>query len=326
VTRTRDLTAFLLMTLLFGGAFPAIEVGLRYLPPLALAAVRYTVSAALLLGYALATTDYWRPRARADWLAVLAGGVFFIGGSGLTFVGQRYTTAGIAAVVFSAIPILTVLVGSVLLPGERLSRRGALGLVVGFLGVAIVIRPDPATLGGVAGGSGGAGSVGGGAAGSGAVGATVLGPALVFAAALSVTVGTVLVRRLRPPMPTVALTGWAMVLGAALQAGLSAALGEQIAAVRLDPAALLAVGYLAVLASAVGFVVYFDLLARFGPLEVNLVSYLVPVVSVAVGWWLLDEAVYPTTLVGFGVVVVGFLLLKNRELAAELARYRGAAR
>ncbi|WP_246045719.1 DMT family transporter [Halorussus ruber] len=303
MTRTRDLTAFLLMTLLFGGAFPAIEVGLRYLPPLALAAVRYAASAALLLGYALATTDYWRPRTRADWLAVLAGGVFFIGGSGLTFVGQRYTTAGIAAVVFSAIPILTVLVGHVLLPDERLSRRGALGLVVGFLGVAISVRPDPANLG-----------------------SGVLGPALVFAAALSVTVGTVLVRRVSPPMPTVALTGWAMALGATMQAGLSAAIAEETAAVRLDPAALLAVGYLAVFASGIGFVVYFDLLARFGPLEVNLVSYLVPVVSVAVGWWLLDEAVYPSTLAGFGVVVVGFLLLKNRELAAELARYRGAAR
>lgn len=306
------------MTLLFGGAFPAIEVGLRYLPPLALAAVRYAVSAALLLGYALATSDYWRPRTRADWLAVLAGGVFFIGGSGLTFVGQQFTTAGVAAIVFSAIPVLTVLVGGVLLPDETVSARGALGLVVGLLGVAIVVGPDPATVGGDTGASA--------AVGGGPLVTAVLGPALVFAAAVSVTLGTVLVRRFGPPMPTVSLTGAAMAVGAAIQAGLSLAVGEEVAAAGLALPALLAVAYLAVFASGVGFVVYFDLLSRFGPLEVNLVSYLVPVVSVAVGWWLLDEPVYSSTLVGFGVVVAGFVLLKNRELAAELAKYRGAAR
>ena len=323
MSRTRDLTAFAVMTLLFGGAFPAIEVGLRYLPPLALAAVRYAVSAALLLGYALATTDYWRPRMRADWLAVLAGGVFFIGGSGLTFVGQQFTTAGVAAIVFSSIPILTVLVGAVLLPEETVSRRGALGLVVGLLGVAIVVGPDPATLGGDAGASA---AVGGGPLEIGALATALLGPALVFAAALSVTVGTVLIRRFGPPMPTVSLTGASMAVGAAMQAGLSLAVGEEVAAAGLALPALLAVAYLAVFASGVGFVVYFDLLSQFGPLEVNLVSYLVPVVSVAVGWWVLDEPVYVSTLVGFGVVVVGFALLKNRELAAELAKYRGAAR
>ncbi|WP_435177920.1 DMT family transporter [Halorussus sp. AFM4] len=311
MSRTRDLSAFLVMALLFGGAFPAIEVGLRYLPPLALAAVRYAVSAAILLTYAGATTDYWRPRTRADRTAVLAGGVFFIGGSGLTFVGQQYTTAGVAAVVFSAIPILTVLVAHVLLPGERVSRRGVVGLLLGFVGVAIVVRPESGAVAPGPGLGGGAGP---------------LGELLVFAAALSVTVGTVLVRRSGPSMPTVALTGWAMALGAGMQVGLSAAVGESVESVRLAPAAVLAVGYLAVLASGVGFVVYFDLLSRFGPLEVNLVSYLVPVVSVVVGWGLLDEPVSASTLVGFGVVAAGFLLLKEKELAAELARYRGAAR
>ncbi|MFC7080322.1 DMT family transporter [Halorussus caseinilyticus] len=305
MSRARDIAAFLLMALLFGGAFPAIEVGLRSLPPLLLAGVRYGVSGALLLGYALVRTDDWRPRVRADFAAVLAGGVFFIGGSGLTFVGQQYTTAGTAAVVFSAIPILTVVVGHVLLPGERVSRRGAVGLVVGVVGVAIVVRPE----------SGGS-----------KLGAGLVGEVLVFLAALSVTLGTVLVRRSDPPMPVVALTGWSMVLGAVIQVALGVAVGESFASARFDPAAVLALAYLAVLASGVGFVVYFDLLSRVGPLEVNLVSYLVPVVSVVVGWVLLGEPVSPSTLAGFGVIVAGFALLKDRELAAELAKYRGAAR
>lgn len=82
MTRTRDVAAFLLVTLLFGGAFPAIEVGLRHVPPLLLAALRYGVSAALLLTISVVRLEYWRPRTRADWNAVLAGGIFFIGGTG----------------------------------------------------------------------------------------------------------------------------------------------------------------------------------------------------------------------------------------------------
>ncbi|MFC4552521.1 MULTISPECIES: DMT family transporter [Halorussus] len=303
MTRARDVSSFLLMTLLFGGAFPAIEVGLRILPPLLLATIRYGTSALLLLGYAAARTDRWLPRSRGDWSAVVAGGVLFIGGTAFTFVGQQFTTAGVAAVIFSAIPVLTVVVGWALLPDQHLSRRGLLGLLVGFLGVAVVVDPTTVDLR--------AGLVGG---------------LLVFLAALSVTVGTVLVRRSHPEMSVVGLTGWAMLVGAAIQYGASVAAGESTAGVRVTLLGALAVAYLAVLASGVGFVIYFGLLERFGPLEVNLVSYVVPVVSVALGWAFLDEPVTATTLVGFGVIVAGFLLLKEKDLAAELAKYRGAGR
>ena len=76
----------------------------------------------------------------------------------------------------------------------------------------------------------------------------------------------------------------------------------------------------------IGFVVYFTLLDRFGPLEVNLVTYLNPVVAVIVGWLLLGEPVLPSALVGFGVILFGFVLLREKELAAELATFRGAGR
>ena len=303
MTRARDVGSFLLMTLLFGGAFPAIEVGLDVLPPLLLATVRYATSALLLLGYAATRTDRWLPRSRGDWSAVVAGGVLFIGGTAFTFVGQQFTTAGVAAVIFSAIPVLTAVVGWALLPDQHLSRRGLLGLLVGFLGVAIVVDPTSVDLR-----------------------AGLVGELLVFLAALSVTVGTVLVRRSHPEMSVVGLTGWSMLVGAAIQYCASVAANESAAGVRVTLFGALAVAYLAMLASGVGFVIYFGLLERFGPLEVNLVSYVVPVVSVALGWAFLDEPVTATTLVGFGVIVAGFLLLKEKDLTAELAKYRGAGR
>lgn len=298
-----NVVLFLGMAVLFGGAFPAIKAGLDFFPPLLFATARYLLSAALLLGYAVVTTDDWWPRTQGDRLAVLAGGTFFVGGTGLAFVGQQFTTSGVAAILFALIPILTPLVALFVLPGERLSQRELVGVVVGFVGVGFVVQPDPS-----------------------AADPGVLGETLIVLAAVSVTLGTVLVRRSHPSMSVVALTGWAMVIGATIQFGFSVALGESVTAIQLTPSAVLTVGYLAVFASGVGFVLYFTLLERFGPLEINLVAYLQPVVAVAVGRIILGEPLTLGMLVGFLVIAAGFALLKNKEIATELARYRGAAR
>ena len=304
MTRRRTVATFLATTVLFGTAFPAIEVGLRDLPPLSFAASRYALSAALLLGYASATTDDWLPTTRGDAVAVAAGGVFLIGATGLTFVGQQTTTSGVAAIIVSLSPVVTALFAWALLPAERPSRRGLIGVLVGFVGVAIVVRPGPLT----------------------ASGSTVLGRALILTATVSLSLGTVLIRRSDHALPSPALTGWAMLVGAAIQVAGAVALGEPAAGIVLTPAALAAVGYLGVFAGAFGFVLYFSLLDSVGPLEANLVSYLVPVVTLVTGRLLLDEAIQPAAVVGFLVILAGFALLKNREIVAELARYRGAGR
>lgn len=304
MARTRTLATFLLVTLLFGTAFPAIKAGLAYLPPLLFAAARYALAAVVLVGYSSLTTARWRPRTRREWSAVVAGGVFLIGGTGLMFVGQQFTTSGVAAIIFSLIPVLTVLMAWLLLPDERSTRRGLVGVAVGFVGVAIVLQPDPASV----------------------VDPSVVGKSLILLATVSITLGTVLVRRIHAGLPVSTLTGWSMALGAIVQIGFSRVLGETVAWTDVGFAAVLIVVYLAVFAGALGFTMYFWLLDQVGALEANLVTYVNPVVALATGWLLLDEAIKPAALVGFLVIVVGFALLKNRELAAELARYRGAGR
>jgi drug/metabolite transporter (DMT)-like permease len=300
--RLRAAAAFLLLTLLFGSGFPVIKAGLDYFPPLWFAATRYALAAACLLGYAVATGDRWRPRERSGRLAVLAGGVLFIGGSGLLFVGQRTTTAGVAAVLFGLVPVLTAAVSWVVLPAERASLRGLVGVVVGFVGVVLVVDPDPANL----------------------LGSAAVGKALVLGAATSVTLGTVFVRRLSPPLSSVALTGWSMLLGSGLLAVAAAAVDAPLSTARLTPVSVGLFVYLAVVGGALAFVLYFSLLARFGALEVNLVTYLNPVVAATVGWLFLGEAVAAATAVGFLVIVVGFLLLKGGAVADELGRLRAA--
>ncbi|WP_227374319.1 DMT family transporter [Haladaptatus halobius] len=303
-TRVPTFALFLLVTVLFGTAFPAIEVGLAFLPPLLFAAARYYLSATVLLAYAVLATDRWRPRTQGDRTAVAAGGVLFIGGTGFTFLGQQFTTGGVASIIVSLSPILTALLGWGLLPDERLSARGFLGVVVGFIGVAIIVDPTPTNL----------------------LDQTSVGRLLILIATAVVTLGTVLVRRSHPTLAVPALTGWSMLVGASIQLVIGVALGESPAAVEFEPAAAATVIYLGVFAGAVAFLGYFTLLDRSGALEANLVTYVNPVVALVIGHVLLREPVSVTALVGFLVILVGFALLKNKELVATLSEYRGPGR
>lgn len=80
---------------------------------------------------------------------------------------------------------------------------------------------------------------------------------------------------------------------------------------------MLALGYL-VVASALGFLVYFDLLERLGPIEINLVSYAAPLAAAITGFVFLRETPTVFTVAGFALILVGFGLLKRDALRRGL--------
>jgi len=81
-----------------------------------------------------------------------------------------------------------------------------------------------------------------------------------------------------------------------------------------------ALAYLALAASAGGFLIYFDLLDRLGPIEINLVSYVAPVFAALAGFLFLGELIDLPTVAGFLVILTGFVLIKRRAIREELAR------
>lgn len=304
VSRYRNLVLFLALAAVWGSAFMAIKAGLEYFPPVLFAAIRYDVAGVLMLAYAAYAVERWRPRGQGEWSLVLVGGVLMIAGyHAFLFVGEQYTTSAVAAVVVSLSPVLTTGFARLLLPSERLTPVGVAGLLLGLVGVVVLSHPDPDNL----------------------LTAGVLGKALVFAAAASFALGSVLTRRIDAQLPIETMEAWSMLLGALVMHGVSAARPtESLAAVRWTPEAVAAMAYLSLAASALGFLVYFDLLERLGPIEINLVSYVAPVFAALSGWWFLGEGIDLATVTGFLIIFAGFCLLKRRALASELPRLRAA--
>ncbi|WP_424017071.1 DMT family transporter [Halorientalis pallida] len=293
----RSVAPFLLLATLWGLSFPAISVGLDALPPVLFAAFRYDVAAVILLGVTAvrATGRSWLPTTRADYTAVAGGGLFLIAGNGFLFLGQQTVPSGVAAIIQGLVPIATVLWALLFLPEERVSAVGAVGIVVGFAGVALVIRPDPANL----------------------LTADLVGKLLICVQVTLVALGGVVVQRAAPDIGGTTLAGWSMAVGGVVLHAASLGLGEP-PTVPTD-LALAAVAYLGVFATAVAFFLYFRLLDRYGATETSLVAYAVPVVATLAGVVLLDERITVASLAGFAVIFVGFLLLKRSAIRQLLA-------
>jgi len=301
--RFRNPALFLALAVAWGSAFTAIKAGLAFFPPVLFAALRYDVAGVLMLGYAAYATDRWRPRSGEEWLLVGIGGTFMIASyHAFLFVGEQGITSAAAAIVVGLSPILTTGFARAFLPEERLTALGVAGLAVGFVGVVVLADPDPNDL----------------------LDSRTVSILLVFLAAASFALGSVLTRRVEGDLQIETMEAWSMLLGALAMHGVSAALAESAREIRWTPEAVLSLLYLAVVASALGFLIYFDLLDRLGPIEINLVSYAAPVAAAGTGVLVLEETPTAATAAGFLCVLAGFVLLKREALREELARVRAA--
>ena len=294
---------FVLVAVLFGCSFVAIETGLRELPPLLFASLRFDVAAVALGSYVVVTQprSTWLPRTRSDLLGIGVAGVFLIAlNNALLFVGQGTTTPAMASMMYGLSPVLAPIFAWRLL-GDRLSGVGVLGIAVALTGVVVILQPSLATL----------------------TSAGTVGQGLVLGAATAVAVGSVLLKRVSPEMGSLPLTAWATVLGAAVLHGTSVLAGEPPTAV-IDVslptvASLLVVG---VPSTAMAYAIRFDLIERIGPVRTSLVAYVVPIVAAVVGWALLGAGVSAVTVAGFAVVIAGFALVERGAVRREISRIR----
>ncbi|WP_418286215.1 DMT family transporter [Halorubrum sp. DTA46] len=303
MSRARTLSLFLILAAVWGSAFMAINAGLAYFPPVLFAALRFDIAGVVMLAYAAYVVDDPFPRGREEWSVVAVGATLIIAGyHALLFIGESdpAVTSAIAAVIISLSPVLTTVFARAFLPSERLTVVGVLGLLVGLVGAVVLAAPDPSNL-----------------AGSG-----TFAKLLVLLAAASFALGSVLTRASDADMPIETMEAWSMLLGAGLMHVLAVGLGESVTEVAWTTEAILSLAYLAIAASGIGFLIYFHLLDRLGPIEINLVSYVAPVFAALAGWVFLNEGITPNTVAGFLIICVGFALVKRSAIRTEL-RQRG---
>jgi drug/metabolite transporter (DMT)-like permease len=282
--------ALAVTVVLWASAFAAIREAVRALGWAHLSFLRLAV-AALVLGVLAAVRRVGWP-ARRDLpllgLCALSGMTAY---QVLLNAGEVTVPAATASLLVNVSPIFTALMAVALL-GERLTPRGWLGVGLGFAGAGLIAL---AAGGGVR-------------LSSGAL--------LVLGAALAQATFFVSQKALLRRYGTLAVTAWAMGLGAALALPLAPGLAGDVAAA--PTAALLAVGFLALGASALGFLTWAYAVARIDVTAAASTLYAVPPVAAIVGWVLLGEVPSALTAVGGAIALTGVAITaRSRTQAAS---------
>jgi drug/metabolite transporter (DMT)-like permease len=273
-------------------------------PPLLLAAVRFTIAGAALFTWAAARGE--RLPTRREWgSTALVAVLIFVVDYGILFWAEERVPSGTAAVILATIPAFMALAEILFLRTQRLTLRLGSALLIGLAGVVVLV--DPAL--GVAGAP-----------------VYLLGAAGLLLAAVSWSAASALSKRLALPASKVMSAAAQMLVGGLLLCLAAAAAGEErgFHPGAVPAAAWIALGYLIVAGSIVGFTAYTWLIHHHSPTVVGTYAYVNPVVAVLIGHALGGEVLSRRTLLGTALVLVSVVVITTRRAAPAAARFAAA--
>jgi len=296
----KRLLAFASIYVLWGSTFLAIRIGVQEVPPLLLAAIRFFLAGLIMFSW-VSVRGERQPTAREWAAAALLGFFIFVCDYGLLFWAERRVPSGIAAVMLALIPAFMAISEIVFLGTPRPTLRLAVALVVGLGGVSVLMSHSL--------------NVGG---------APVdrAGAAALIVAALSWSVSSVLTRRLPLPESKVMSSGTQMLAGGLLLTIVAGGLGEFRAfhPWSVSRTAWIALAYLIIAGSIIGYTAYLWLLHRESPTKVGTYAYVNPIVAVIVGYFFGGEPLDLRTILGTALVLVSVVVITTTTKVKAPAR------
>jgi drug/metabolite transporter (DMT)-like permease len=285
----KTLLAFAIIYFVWGSTFFAIRVGVREVPPFLLAAIRFLIAGLVLYGWTMARGE--RSPSGRQWASVaFLALLIFVPNYGLLFWAEQRVPSGVAAVMMATIPAFMALSEIIFLRTQKLTLRLALALVIGLGGVAVLVSRT-LNLGGAP--------------------IDRVGAAALIVGAVSWSVASVFTRKLPLPASKVMSSGAQMFAGGVFLALTSTALGEfhNFHPWSVSRVAWLALAYLIVAGSIIGFTSYLWLIHHESPTKVGTYAYVNPVVAVLLGYFLGGEALGLRTILGTACVLISVVVI-----------------
>ncbi len=293
--RLQVILAFGLVYVFWGSTYLAIGIAdQERLPPAVMCAIRFAIAGPLVLVACVAMGR----RVRITWpeagrLATI-GCLLLVGGNfGLAWA-ELWVPTGFAALIVAVTPIWFLLLETFVFRGDRISRRGLLGVVLGIAGVAILVWPrieHRATLGIM----------------------PLLGACTLLISSLSWSIGSVASHSWQMKVDPFVATGWEM-LFAAIGNAIVALVSGEYQRIVLTRRGIAAVLYLVVFGSWVGYSAYIWLLKHVPTAKVATYAYVNPVVAVCLGWFVLHERLDAFMAAGTVVIIAGVALVTTAKV------------
>ncbi|SMX46713.1 DMT family transporter [Actibacterium lipolyticum] len=279
----RAIAMGLAFALMWSSAFTSARMIVADAPPLTALAIRFLISGVIGIAIAFALGQTWR-LTRAQWRATFVFGLcqnaLYLG---LNFVAMQTIEASLAAIVASSMPLLVGAIGWAVY-GERLPTLGIVGLIAGFVGVAVIMASR--ISGGV----------------------DLYGLVLCLVGALALAVATLSVRGAASGGNVLMIVGLQMLVGSAVLA--VAALFLETWQVNWTPRLLWAFAYTTIVPGLLATFTWFMLVGRIGAVRAATFHFLNPFLGVAIAAVLLDEALGLSDIIGVLVIALGILAVQ----------------
>ena len=277
--------------LIWGSTYLAIRFAIETIPPFLMAGARYLTAGILLYGWSRLrgaprpSLAQWRP-------AVIIGALLLLMGNGGVVWAEQRVSSGLAALLISTEPLWIVLMVWLRDREQRPGGRVIAGLLLGFIGLVLLVRPSS---------SGG--------------GLDPLGVVAVLIASLSWAWGSLYSQRAKLPDSPLLSTSMQMLSGGGLLFLASALTGEpaRFALAEVSARSLLSLAYLVVFGAILAFTAYVWLLRSASAVLVSTYAYVNPVVAVLLGWAFAGEPLTRGTLVSAAVILTGVALISSAQ-------------
>jgi drug/metabolite transporter (DMT)-like permease len=289
--------AFFAVYVFWGSTYLAIKYAMQTLPPFLMAGSRFAFAGGILLLWARLSKDYERPK-REHWrTSFIVGTLLLLGGNGGVVLAQHFIPSSLAALLVATEPLWIVLLSWLWLGHGRPTGKVVLGLIVGFVGVALLVS--------------GRGTTG---LQSGDIGQWI-GVVAVMIGALSWAAGSIYGLRGATPKSPLQAAGMQMTAGSfsLLLVGIIRGEWSTFDPSAVSSASVFGLIYLIIFGSLLGFTAYSWLLKNARPSMVATYAYVNPVIAVLLGWLIAGEAMTGQMLIAAGVIVGSVVLITSQN-------------
>lgn len=281
-------SALWVVFIVWGSTYVAIALLIETIPPLIGGGVRFIAVGLILLPILALRSgaSVWRP-SRAELAASAFVGLMLPGANATISVAQQTVPSGLAALLLASIPLWVILYRRV--GGERVPARSLAALLVGFGGLALLVRPSG--------------------------GATLAGGLACVASAMMWALGSVASPRISLPRDPLLSTAWSSLLGGLIVLAVGALVGElgDVHFAEISGRSVFGLVYLITFGSLITYSCYSWLLQNAPISKVSTYAYVNPVVAIALGWLVLNEQITALTLVGAAIIVASVALVVRAE-------------
>ena len=287
--------AWVTLCIVWSSTWLAIKIGLRDLPPISFVAIRFLIAIIVLIAVSIGPTRLL-PLRRSEYVVLAITGILmFAVNYTLLFWAELHVSSGLAAVLQATIPIFGMFFAHSMLPDEPLRLQRLTGAIIALGGVTVIcgrllgFNGPLAFWGGVA----------------------------VVVGAASAAYANVLVKARSIQLAPAMLAAWQMIFGITPLLILGLAIDGNPARFHWTTTAIFCLFYLAIIGSALTFLLLYWLLPRLTVAQLQSISLITPPGAVMLGWLMGGETLPLSSLLGAGLVLTGVWMIFRKGEVRE---------